>query len=69
MPDGGLITPVLKDADSTDIYTMSRNWADLVRPLRRAALRFGGPRCCKALLQGAAAVARRPLPARPLPRR
>lgn len=31
MPDGGLITPVLKDADSTDIYTMSRNWADLVR--------------------------------------
>ena len=31
MPDGGLITPVLKNADSTDIYTMSRNWADLVR--------------------------------------
>ena len=30
MPDGGLITPVLKDADATDIYTMSRNWADLV---------------------------------------
>ena len=30
MPDGGLITPVLKDADSTDIYTMSRSWADLV---------------------------------------
>ena len=24
--DGGLITPVLKDADSTDIYTLSRNW-------------------------------------------
>lgn len=31
MPDGGLITPVLKDADSTDIYTLSRSWADLVR--------------------------------------
>lgn len=31
MPDGGLITPVIKDADSTDIYTMSRSWADLVR--------------------------------------
>ena len=30
MPDGGLITPVIKDADSTDIYTMSRAWADLV---------------------------------------
>jgi len=30
MPDGGLITPVLKDADATDIYTISRNWADLV---------------------------------------
>jgi hypothetical protein len=24
--DGGLITPVLKDADTTDIYTLSRNW-------------------------------------------
>ena len=32
MPDGGLITPVIKDADSTDIYTMSRAWADLVSP-------------------------------------
>lgn len=31
MPDGGLITPVLKSADTTDIYTMSRDWADLVR--------------------------------------
>jgi pyruvate dehydrogenase E2 component (dihydrolipoamide acetyltransferase) len=30
MPDGGLITPVLKNADATDIYTMSRSWADLV---------------------------------------
>ncbi|GFH21394.1 dihydrolipoamide acetyltransferase component of pyruvate dehydrogenase complex, partial [Haematococcus lacustris] len=29
MPDGGLITPVLKNSDSVDIYQMSRNWADL----------------------------------------
>ena len=34
MPDGGLITPVLKDADQTDIYTMSRQWADLVKRAR-----------------------------------
>lgn len=34
MPDGGLITPVLKDADATDIYTMSRQWADLVKRAR-----------------------------------
>ena len=26
MPDGGLITPVIKDADATDIYQISRNW-------------------------------------------
>jgi hypothetical protein len=26
MPDGGLITPVIKDADTTDIYQISRNW-------------------------------------------
>jgi pyruvate dehydrogenase E2 component (dihydrolipoamide acetyltransferase) len=24
MPDGGLITPVLKDADKVDIYQLSR---------------------------------------------
>jgi pyruvate dehydrogenase E2 component (dihydrolipoamide acetyltransferase) len=30
MPDGGLITPVLKNADQTDIYSLSRNWKDLV---------------------------------------
>jgi hypothetical protein len=34
MPDGGLITPVLKDADRTDIYQLSRNWADLVKRAR-----------------------------------
>ena len=33
MTDGGLITPVLKSADATDIYTLSRDWADLVSPL------------------------------------
>jgi len=30
LPDGGLITPVLKNADTTDIYSISRNWKDLV---------------------------------------
>merc|ERR1712178_625097 len=30
MPDGGLITPVLQKADQTDLYSMSRNWKDLV---------------------------------------
>ena len=30
MDDGGLITPVLKNADQTDIYSLSRNWKDLV---------------------------------------
>jgi pyruvate dehydrogenase E2 component (dihydrolipoamide acetyltransferase) len=34
MPDGGLITPVLKNADTTDIYTLSRQWADLVKRAR-----------------------------------
>jgi pyruvate dehydrogenase E2 component (dihydrolipoamide acetyltransferase) len=30
MPDGGLITPVLKNADKIDIYSLSRTWKDLV---------------------------------------
>jgi len=30
LPDGGLITPVLKNADTTDLYSLSRNWKDLV---------------------------------------
>jgi len=30
MPDGGLITPVLKNADTTDIYSLGRSWKDLV---------------------------------------
>lgn len=38
MPDGGLITPVLKDADKVDIYQLSRNWADLVQRARAKQL-------------------------------
>lgn len=38
MPDGGLITPVLADADQTDIYEMSRQWADLVKRARAKKL-------------------------------
>lgn len=30
MPDGGLITPVLQNADQMDIYSLSRTWKDLV---------------------------------------
>ncbi|KAG1656051.1 hypothetical protein FOA52_004469 [Chlamydomonas sp. UWO 241] len=39
MPDGGLITPVIKDADKTDIYQISRNWADLVKRARSKSLK------------------------------
>lgn len=38
MPDGGLITPVLTKADSTDIYQLSRNWSDLVKRARSKQL-------------------------------
>lgn len=38
MPDGGLITPVIKDADSTDIYQISRVWSDLVKRARSKQL-------------------------------
>jgi pyruvate dehydrogenase E2 component (dihydrolipoamide acetyltransferase) len=34
MPDGGLITPVLKNADQLDIYSLARNWKDLVNRAR-----------------------------------
>ena len=34
MPDGGLITPVLRDADQTDLYSLSRSWKDLVERAR-----------------------------------
>jgi pyruvate dehydrogenase E2 component (dihydrolipoamide acetyltransferase) len=30
MPDGGLITPVLQNADKLDLYSLSRAWKDLV---------------------------------------
>jgi pyruvate dehydrogenase E2 component (dihydrolipoamide acetyltransferase) len=30
MPDGGLITPVLQNADKADLYSLSRSWKDLV---------------------------------------
>lgn len=31
LPDGGLITPVLKNADQVDLYSLSRTWKDLVK--------------------------------------
>ncbi|KAI0566482.1 2-oxoacid dehydrogenase acyltransferase [Gracilaria domingensis] len=31
LKDGGLITPTLIDADKTDLYSLSRNWKDLVK--------------------------------------
>ncbi len=34
MPDGGLITPVLRNADQLDIYSLSRTWQDLVARAR-----------------------------------
>jgi len=34
MVDGGLITPVLQNADQVDIYSLSRNWKDLVERSR-----------------------------------
>jgi len=34
MDDGGLITPVLQNADQMDIYSLSRNWKDLVERSR-----------------------------------
>ncbi|CAA0809901.1 Dihydrolipoyllysine-residue acetyltransferase component 5 of pyruvate dehydrogenase complex-chloroplastic [Striga hermonthica] len=36
--DGGLITPVLQDADKTDIYSLSREWKDLVDKARAKQL-------------------------------
>jgi len=38
MEDGGLITPVLANADATDLYSMARNWADLVARSRTKQL-------------------------------
>lgn len=39
MEDGGLITPVLANADKTDIYSMARNWSDLVARARGKQLK------------------------------
>ncbi|KAL1819765.1 hypothetical protein ACET3Z_014634 [Daucus carota] len=36
--DGGLITPVLPDADKVDIYTLSRKWKELVDKARAKQL-------------------------------
>ena len=38
MPDGGLITPVLRNADQMDIYSLSRTWKDLVARARSKQL-------------------------------
>ncbi|MGB3405248.1 MAG: dihydrolipoamide acetyltransferase family protein [Microcoleaceae cyanobacterium] len=38
MPDGGLITPVLQNADRLDIYSLSRTWKDLVNRSRAKQL-------------------------------
>ncbi|NJL39161.1 MAG: 2-oxo acid dehydrogenase subunit E2 [Leptolyngbyaceae cyanobacterium SM1_4_3] len=38
MDDGGLITPVLKNADQIDIYSLSRIWKDLVNRSRAKQL-------------------------------
>jgi len=38
MDDGGLITPVLKNADQMDIYTLSRTWKSLVERARAKQL-------------------------------
>ncbi|MFM7266672.1 MAG: dihydrolipoamide acetyltransferase family protein, partial [Cyanobium sp.] len=39
MEDGGLITPVLAAADRTDLYSLSRGWADLVERARAKQLK------------------------------
>ena len=39
MDDGGLITPVLAAADRTDLYSLSRTWADLVARSRTKQLK------------------------------
>ena len=39
MEDGGLITPVLAAADRTDLYSLSRSWADLVNRARSKQLK------------------------------
>ncbi|WJX14210.1 dihydrolipoyllysine-residue acetyltransferase [Trifolium repens] len=36
--DGGLITPVLQDADKVDVYSLSRKWKELVDKARAKQL-------------------------------
>jgi pyruvate dehydrogenase E2 component (dihydrolipoamide acetyltransferase) len=38
MPDGGLITPVLQNADQMDLYSLSRHWKSLVDRARAKQL-------------------------------
>ncbi len=38
MDDGGLITPVLRQADQSDLYSLSRSWKDLVARSRSKQL-------------------------------
>ncbi len=38
MEDGGLITPVLKNADTTDLFGLSQQWSDLVKRARNKQL-------------------------------
>jgi len=42
MDDGGLITPVLQDADQCDIYSLSRNWKAFSRPRQSQTATTGG---------------------------
>ena len=39
MDDGGLLTPVLQNADRIDLYSLSRTWADLVARSRTKQLK------------------------------
>ncbi|WP_245395508.1 dihydrolipoamide acetyltransferase family protein [Anthocerotibacter panamensis] len=39
MDDGGLITPVLRQADQKDVYQLSREWKDLVARARTRSLK------------------------------
>jgi pyruvate dehydrogenase E2 component (dihydrolipoamide acetyltransferase) len=39
MEDGGLVTPVLAQADRTDLYSLARSWSDLVARARSKQLK------------------------------
>lgn len=38
LPDGGLMTPTLKNADKTDLHSLSRTWRDLVKRSKQKKL-------------------------------